>query len=235
MAARRTASTTPPTARVSTARTAAPETSSTTTSPFFIESQEDIDIVDGFGDLKFIEGFATLITPLPKNIKLQISEIDSTSGLITFDYKGEIASDYASNNELCFLSDRLFQRFEGGAVGTGERDGLDRSLFYVGDSRALPTDFGENSTQIQYTKIYKDHYSDEEDPVDSKFLTHRNTKYIAVLDGIYDTLRTLVDPEITIQERTEQDVSNYDIKNPDTLFSKFVRFDKLWHKKKKLQ
>jgi hypothetical protein len=229
MAARRTTSTTPPTAKVSTARTAAPETSSTTSSPFFIESEEDIEDVVGFEDLEFIEGFATLITPLPKNIKLQISDIDSTSGLISFDYKGEIGSDYASNNELCFLSDRVFQGFEGGNIEptSGGPDSLDRSLFYVGDATALPTDFGENSTEIQYTKFYRDHYSDEADPIDSQFLTHRNTKYIAVLDRIYDSLRTLVDPEITIQERTEQDVSNYDIKNPDTLFSKFVRFDKL--------
>jgi hypothetical protein len=227
MAATRTASTTPPTAKVSTARTAAPETSSTTTSPFFIESQEDIETVEFFDDLKFIEGFGILMTPLPKNIKLQISDVNSTSGLISFDYKGEIGSDYASNKELCFLSDRVFQRFEGSAVGTGEAFGLDRSLFYVGDETALPTDFGENSTEIQYTKFYKEHYSDKDDPVDSKRLFPGNTKYNTVLGRIYNSLRTLVDPEITIQERTGQDVSNYDIKNPDTLFSKFVRFDKL--------
>ena len=217
--------------------TTGPESRVFTTSGFYIEKEEDIREAEANGYLLVIEGFGVVHTT-PKDMKLQISDIDSDSGLISFDYKGQLGSDYLLNKKLCFVSDRIFltvdtdgsggPRSGGSLQGVGtDRDGPDKSLFYVGDGSALPTDFGDNSTRIKYTKFYRGNYSDKLEPVESKDMAPRNSEYLRIQDKICSDLKTLIDPEIKIQERTSELAPTPDIKNPDTLFSKFIRFDKL--------
>ena len=205
-----------------------PEASSTTASPDYIEEEEDIDVVKFFDTLVVIEAFGTLVPPLPKEIKFGICHTDSDSGFVTFDYKDEIGSDYAEKNELCFLSDRVLQTFDGGQVGVGdELDGPDKSLFFAGDSSALPNEIDDNSTRIAYTKFHRSNYSDEEEPVDSVDMVPSKTRYLSTQSKIYNSLKTFIDPLIQIERVNGETSTVSDVKNPDTIFSKFIRFDKL--------